>query len=74
MNNALFREKSIKRVSSPEQLNDYLRVTTPRVWIILIAVLILLFGAIVWGCAGTVTVQDKEGNTQEIHPITFVIN
>ena len=25
----IFREKSIERVSGPEQLNDYIRVTTP---------------------------------------------
>ncbi len=27
----IFREKSLERVSSPEELNDYIRVTTPSV-------------------------------------------
>lgn len=31
----LFREKSVEAVSSPESLNDYLRVTSPGVWILL---------------------------------------
>ena len=36
----LFRQKSLDRVNSPEQLNDYIRVTTPSVWLILFATLI----------------------------------
>lgn len=53
MANTIFREKSIKRVSSPEELNDYIRVTNPGVWITLAAVVILLTGFIVWGVVGT---------------------
>lgn len=34
MENKLFRQKSIDRVSSPEQLQDYMRVTNPGVWMI----------------------------------------
>jgi len=52
MNNQLFRKKSIERVSSPEQLNDYIRVTNPGVWLILAAILILLAGVCVWGVLG----------------------
>ena len=33
MQNQLFREKSLEKVSSPEQLNDYIRVSNPGVWI-----------------------------------------
>ena len=32
MENKLFRQKSIDRVLSPEQLQDYMRVTNPGVW------------------------------------------
>lgn len=46
------QEKSIERVSSPEQLNDYVRVSSPGVWAVLAAVLILLAGAFVWGILG----------------------
>ena len=52
MNNQLFRKKSVDRVSSPEQLNDYIRVANPSVWMVLAAVVILLAGVIVWGCIG----------------------
>ena len=50
--NDLFRKKSVERVSSPEQLNDYIRVANPGVWMILAAIVILLVGVIVWGCIG----------------------
>ena len=45
----IFREKSIERISSPEQLNDYLKVTKPAVWVVLIAVILLLVGMVIWG-------------------------
>lgn len=50
--NGLFRKKSIDRVSSPEQLNDYIRVSNPGVWMVLAAIIILLAGVCVWGIFG----------------------
>lgn len=49
MKDRIFRKKSLNRVSSPEQLNDYIRVTSPGIWIILAAVLMMIVGLIVWG-------------------------
>ena len=43
----IFRKKSIERISSPEQLHDYIRVTTPGVWLVLIAIIILLVGVVI---------------------------
>ena len=48
----LFREKSLEAVESPESLNDYLRVTSPRVWLVMAAVIALLIGGILWGIFG----------------------
>ena len=48
----LFREKSLEAVESPESLNDYLRVTSPGVWLVMAAVIALLVGAILWGVFG----------------------
>ncbi len=48
----LFREKSLEAVESPESLNDYLRVTSPGIWIVMVAVITLLVGFIVWGIFG----------------------
>lgn len=52
MSDGIFRKKSIERIQSPEQLNDYIKVANPGVWMILAAIIILLAGAIVWGCLG----------------------
>lgn len=35
MENNLFRKKSLEHISSPEELHDYMRVTSPRLWMIL---------------------------------------
>ena len=45
----VYRKASLERIQSPEQLNDYLRVTNPSVWIILAAVVLILAGMLVWG-------------------------
>ena len=52
MNDQLFRKKSVERVSSPEQLNEYIRVANPGVWMVLAAIVILLAGVVVWGFIG----------------------
>lgn len=52
MNNQLFRKKSLDKVSSPEQLNDYIRVSNPSIWMVLTAVIIFLVGVCVWGIFG----------------------
>ena len=52
MENGLFRQKSLEKVSSPEQMNDYIRVSSPSVWLVLAAVGALLAGLIIWSAAG----------------------
>ena len=52
MSSMIFRQKSLDRISSPEQLNDYIRVSTPSVWMVLIAIVVLLAGVCVWGVFG----------------------
>ena len=48
MSETIFREKSLDRISSPEQLDDYLKVSTPSLWIVLAAVIAMLVGIVVW--------------------------
>ena len=49
----LFRKKAMERISSPEQLTEYLRVTNPGIWVILVAVILLLAGVFAWSTVGT---------------------
>ena len=51
---AIFREETLEKISSPEQLNDYLHVTNPGIWIILTTIILLLAGVFIWACTGTV--------------------
>ena len=48
MNNNMFRKKSLDRISSPEQLTDYINVSNFGVWLVLAAIIILLASALVW--------------------------
>ena len=52
MSEEIFRKKSLDKVKSPESLDDYIRVSTPGVWLLLISVIVLLAGAVVWGAFG----------------------
>ena len=47
-NNNLFRKSSLERVSSPEQLDEYVKVTSPNLILIIIAIFSILFAGIVW--------------------------
>ena len=51
---SIFREKSLEAVENPEQLNDYLKVTSPGVWIVLGAVIAILAGVVIWGFYGKI--------------------
>ena len=74
MNNGIFRQKNIDKVSSPEKLDDYIRVTTPSVWITLAAIVLLLIGALVWGTFGELTVHNADGTTKTVAPISYILN
>ena len=50
--NGIFRKKSVDRISSPERLDEYIRVANPSVWVTLMALIILLIGIVVWGILG----------------------
>ena len=54
MNKELFRKKSLQKVNTPEQLDEYIRVSGPSVWLLLIGIIVLLIGVCVWGVAGQV--------------------
>ena len=71
---SIFRKKTLERVNQPDDLNDYIRVTTPAVWIVLIAIILLLVGIFAWMIFGTVDVHNPDGSVTKIHAITFVTN
>ena len=52
MSEEIFRKKSLDKVKSPENLDDYIQVSNPGVWLLLVSVIVLLAGACVWGIFG----------------------
>ncbi len=50
--NDLFRKKSLESIASPEQMNDYIKVIGPGIWIVLAGIIVFLTGIIIWGIFG----------------------
>ena len=73
-NGVFFRKKSLDSISSPDQLYDYIHVTTPSVWIVMLAVIILLAGMIIWSFTGKIEVKGDDGSSSTVRPIEYVIN
>lgn len=45
---SLFRKSTLERVSSPEQLNEYIKVTNPNLVIILVGIFAILIAGVAW--------------------------
>ena len=58
-NNDLFRKKSLESIAAPEQMNDYVKVIGPSVWIVLGAIIVFLLGVIIWGIFGRLETTDR---------------
>ena len=72
-NKSVFRQETLERISSPEQLNDYLHVTNPGIWVILIAVIVLILGVFVWACTGTVETKSPASMIVKDHVAEIVL-
>lgn len=79
MKKDVFREKSKQRLTSPEQLNDYIKVTNPGVWMILVAIILLLLGLCTWGFLGkietklnVVAISDADSQGHVDHTYVYV--
>ncbi|MBX3408046.1 MAG: NHLP bacteriocin system secretion protein [Phycisphaeraceae bacterium] len=55
----LFRESALERLSSPEQLDQLLTVTSPKGWIALIALWSVLAAIVVWAVVGRVPTTEQ---------------
>lgn len=49
-----FRKAALKRISTPEQLNQLIRITSPKSWLILLTVVFILIAVVIWGFLGTI--------------------
>lgn len=44
----LFRKKSLDKLNSPENLDEYLKVSNISGWLIILALVLIIVGAIFW--------------------------
>lgn len=54
MENKVFRKESLDRISSPDEMHDYMRVTSPGLWMLLSVILALIIGFVVFACFVTI--------------------
>lgn len=54
MENSIFRKSSLERISSPEQLNEYVRIINPGIWLVLMALIALVLAVGAWAFTGTI--------------------
>ena len=52
---SIFNKKATEKLRSPDDLDKYVRVTSPSVWVVLAACVALLVGLLSWGVFGAVT-------------------
>lgn len=52
MQNELFRKSALQSLSSPEQLDQLLKITSPKAWIALCAIGAILLAAVAWSIFG----------------------
>ena len=71
---SVFREKSIESIKSPDKLNDYIRVSSPGVWLVMAAIFFLLAGILIWSIFGTVNKKNADGSNTYVHPISFMMD
>ena len=52
---SIFNKKATEKLRSPDDLDKYVQVTNPSVWVVLTACVALLAGLLAWGVFGSVT-------------------
>ncbi|MDD3279710.1 MAG: hypothetical protein PHG16_12655 [Lachnospiraceae bacterium] len=63
---SLFRQESLERIESPEQMNAYIKISRPGIWILLAALLVLMGSSVVWAVTGTLPeTMEVKGRTLE---------
>ena len=55
------KNEKTNKITSPEQVNDYIKTSNPAAWLIILSAVILLASIFVWTIFGTLDVTVKAG-------------
>ena len=58
MKTELFRKEAVEKITSPEDLNVYIKVLNPRVWLILVGIAAAIVGIAVFVASTGFPIQD----------------
>lgn len=58
MQRQIFRQAALERLSSPEQLDQLMQVTTPRGWLALLALIGLIVTVVGWSFSDTIPIEE----------------
>ncbi len=72
----VFRQQSLDRLASPEELKDYLHVTNAGVWVFIVMICLLLAGFFAWASIGKLetTVAGRAAVTDGTARVTVIDN
>ena len=51
---SIFRQESLDRIKSPEQIDEYIQVSSVSGWVFIAALAILVIGVLIWGFVGSI--------------------
>lgn len=68
-----FNQKAAEKLRSPDDLDAYVRVTNPSLWLVLFACLAIVAGLLAWGIFGAVTTNiTTTGTVVKETPMCFL--
>lgn len=56
LGSAIFRDTALRRMSSADDLDRYVKVTNPSAWVLIGAVMALIVAAIIWGSTASLPI------------------
>ena len=58
MKGELFRKEAVERITGPEDMNVYIKVLNPRVWLILVGIAVAVAGVLYFAARTGFPIQD----------------
>ncbi len=53
MGNSIFRQEALDKLASPEQLDQLMKITSPKAWLALFAIILIMISILLWSFFGS---------------------